>query len=447
MLRASLLALLCALTLGSPAAAQPVSTAFTYQGTLSNAGSPYVGSFDLRVSLHPDAISAVELNFVDLPNQATDAEGRFTATLDFALTPPPGAHLALYVRTPHDPTDTAPFTLLTPRQPVTATPFSLYTNFSLFAEDTNNFGSLPPSSYRDASLLSAGTLPSARLSGTYSNPVGFTNPGNAISGSGAALTALNAGNITTGTLSPARGGTGSSVTSATIGHVLKWNGFAFSAQPDTDTNTTYSAGAGLALTGTTFSIPGNAVTSTMLVSDANALAKVSGGTLTSDGTNVTATNRVFANDFVFNAVQTSYLMISQAAFVGRDGIGVRSTTGSGGASPDASTASGIAAPVNLPHGCTITAIDYYVVDNNAADLTCALLTQAPGSNSFTILASTTSSGASTSVQTRTVSPLSIAIDNSTTSYQVIFDPSATWSDATMTVKAVRITYTLPRPAR
>lgn len=346
----SVLFALSALIFVGSARAQSIGTAFTYQGALTSNGQPYTGTLDLRVGLHADAVNPSALNIVTIPALVVDAEGRFSAVLDFAMVPPPGSYLQLYVRSPADPTDTAPFVALNPRQAVVPTPHAMRAQRAAGADDADTLGGLPPSSYRDAGQLTAGTLPAARLSGTYTNSLILNNPANTFSGSGtnllnlnasnlsvgtlptgrlagtyssaltlsnaansftgsgAGLTALNAGNISTGTLSPARGGTGSSTTLATVGSVLKWNGTAFTPQADNDT--LYTAGSGLALAGTVFSIPANGVTSNMiadftleavdfgfnvvnaaaLASDTVSLVKVSGGAMQTDGTNVSIGN-------------------------------------------------------------------------------------------------------------------------------------------------------------
>ncbi|MEK7545874.1 MAG: tail fiber domain-containing protein [Patescibacteria group bacterium] len=56
----------------------------------------------------------------------------------------------------------------------------------------------------NASQLTSGTVPSGRISGTYSSAVTFNNVANSFTGSGAGLTTLNASNISSGTLADAR---------------------------------------------------------------------------------------------------------------------------------------------------------------------------------------------------------------------------------------------------
>jgi hypothetical protein len=68
-----------------------------------------------------------------------------------------------------------------------------------------------------------------------------------------------------------------SATAPTAGQALKWNGSAWA--PSADNDTTYGAGAGLALTGTTFSIAPNGVVTSMLADGAATSAKIADGTI------------------------------------------------------------------------------------------------------------------------------------------------------------------------
>ncbi|MCX5691151.1 MAG: hypothetical protein NTV94_15420 [Planctomycetota bacterium] len=291
---ALLLASLVSFSLVQTAPAQ-ISTAFTYQGQLKSIGSTYTGSADVRIRLFPSLSATTQIGPTLEANDVACDGGNFSVLLDFLQAVPGGAAIELSVRTPHDPTNRLLFTTLSPRQLVTGAPQAYRAEESSLADSATvaanalKLGGQLPSFYQDVSNFTTGTLASGRLSGNYTQGVGFTNPGNAFAGSGAGLTALHAGNIATGILSPARGGTGSSIASATVGNVLKWTGSAFTAQPET----AYLAGTGLSLSGTTFSIPDNAITSAMLLngsisnldlaSDAASLGKVSGGALTISG--------------------------------------------------------------------------------------------------------------------------------------------------------------------
>ena len=274
---------------------QTLGTAFTYQGELQSGSIPYTGSADIQFRAFTTASGVVtigpEITLSDIDCNA----GRFTATLDFLQELPAGSHLEIRVRTPHDPTNTIPFTTLIPRQaflPAPQATLAARAETAATALNASQFAGNAPSFYQNAANLSAGSIPSARLTGTYSSILSLTNASNTFAGSGALLSNLNAASIATGTLSPARGGTGTSIAAATTGSVLKWNGSAFVAGADNDT--LFAAGSGLALSGTTFSIPTNGVIGAMIAGDTieavdlavdpASLAKVSSNFLFTNGT-------------------------------------------------------------------------------------------------------------------------------------------------------------------
>ncbi len=126
----TLLKLMCVTTLLAvtchPAQGQ-VGTEFTYQGQLADAGVPLGGAVDLVFVLMDAETGGTTIGSMQIDNVPLDA-GRFTVQLDFG----PGAFdgakrwLRIEVRSPHDPTDNEPFTLLDPRQPLTATPYAMF---------------------------------------------------------------------------------------------------------------------------------------------------------------------------------------------------------------------------------------------------------------------------------------------------------------------------------
>ncbi|MFZ2873038.1 MAG: hypothetical protein WAZ94_00995 [Phycisphaerales bacterium] len=199
------------------ASAQPMTTAFTYQGELRNSGTPATGPHDLRFRLYDAAAGGVQVGPTLCSDNVSMADGRFTVELDF------GSQFAGQLRfleielradTGLNCTDAGGFVTLAPRQPLTGTPnalFALNAATASTAASATNAGQLNGQSaayYQNAANLSTGTVPDARLSGMYSGLLTLSNAGNAITGvftgSGAALTGLNASNIANGTVGDAR---------------------------------------------------------------------------------------------------------------------------------------------------------------------------------------------------------------------------------------------------
>ncbi len=281
----------------APVHAQPFGTGFVYQGELKQGGTLASGTFDLQFRLFDSLADGSQLGPTLCSNNVDVDTGRFTASLDFG--PQFNGQqrfLEILVR-PDTGTgceDAGGYTTLIPRQPLSPAPHAVYAETAGTALNASLFNGQGASFFQNAANISSGTLGTGRLSGAYTNALTLSNAGNSFSGIGTGLTALNAANVSSGTLTPARGGTGTSVGAATTGHVLKWNGSAFTPQADSDT--TYSAGSGMLLTGTSFSIPTSGVTSTMildgnvfgtdLASDLSGLLKVSGGAMRTDGTSV-----------------------------------------------------------------------------------------------------------------------------------------------------------------
>lgn len=108
------------------AGAGPVSTAFTYQGFLENAGAPANAAFDMRFALLDD-LNNIVAGPICIDNVAVSA-GIFSVQLDFgAQFDGRARRLAISVR-PGGPVGdcaTGTYTPLTPAQPLTATPYAL----------------------------------------------------------------------------------------------------------------------------------------------------------------------------------------------------------------------------------------------------------------------------------------------------------------------------------
>jgi hypothetical protein len=189
------------------ALAAPQTGVFTYQGELATGGSPANGSFDMQFRLLDANVGGVQIG-ATLTNLALSVtNGRFVTQLDF-----PGAFagderwLEIAVR----PAGGGAYTVLTPRQRLTSAP---YGTFALNAGNASNAATAanalalngqPAGFYLNANNLTAGTVPSARVSGGYSNALNFSNAGNVFVGNGAGLTGLNAASLSSGTLSDGR---------------------------------------------------------------------------------------------------------------------------------------------------------------------------------------------------------------------------------------------------
>jgi hypothetical protein len=118
---------------GAPLLA-PVGTVFTYQGFITDNGSPANGNHNLRFELYDSASSGSQVGPTVTKNSVAVSDGYFTVELDFgdefngtAL------WLAIEVQGPGDPG----YTTLNPRQALNAAPFAL---FALNIPVHNHFG-------------------------------------------------------------------------------------------------------------------------------------------------------------------------------------------------------------------------------------------------------------------------------------------------------------------
>lgn len=193
----------------APAAAQPLTTAFTYQGEIDQSGTPASGHFDLRFRLYDTASNGTQLGSTLCAPNLLLTSGRFTVALDFgAQFSGQQRFLEIELRptTGLDCSNPAGFTTLSPRQPLTAAPFASYAltaGTALASTNASQLNGQSPSYYTNAANLT-GTLPSAALSGPYAGAVNFTNTSNTFTGDGSALSSLNASSLNSGTIPAAR---------------------------------------------------------------------------------------------------------------------------------------------------------------------------------------------------------------------------------------------------
>lgn len=114
-------AVIC-LILCAVSAAWAQTTAFTYQGRLTDAGNPANGDYDLQFTLF-DALVGGTQQGIQTRNPVTASAGVFTVTLDFGAVFTGGdRYLEIGVR----PANSAiAYTVLAPRQAITATPYAM----------------------------------------------------------------------------------------------------------------------------------------------------------------------------------------------------------------------------------------------------------------------------------------------------------------------------------
>jgi hypothetical protein len=131
--------------------AQAVSTAFTYQGRLTDGGSPANGEYDFRFMLYDAATAGSQVGSTVLKGNTDVTDGLFTVELDFGSGIFTGGarYLAIGVRPG---SSTGAYTTLLPRQALTPAPYALslrpgaqviseeYGGDAVYAENTTSSG-------------------------------------------------------------------------------------------------------------------------------------------------------------------------------------------------------------------------------------------------------------------------------------------------------------------
>lgn len=126
--------------------AQPLGTAFTYQGRLNDAGAPASGAFDLQLVLYDAPVGGSQAGPVLTRDDVAVASGLFTATLDFgAVFGGNKRFLEVGVRPG---ASSGAYTILSPRQELTPAPNAVFSSTAPwtglsgkpagFADDTDN---------------------------------------------------------------------------------------------------------------------------------------------------------------------------------------------------------------------------------------------------------------------------------------------------------------------
>ncbi|HKX84045.1 MAG TPA: hypothetical protein VJL58_07495, partial [Pyrinomonadaceae bacterium] len=121
------------------------TTSFTYQGSLTDAGSPANGSFQMQFKLF-DALSGgtqIGSTIPDVPVTATN--GVFKASLNFGSVPLSGANRWLEIAVRHNSGES--YTTLSPREQIASSPYSVRTLSAAMADDSQKLGGVAASEY------------------------------------------------------------------------------------------------------------------------------------------------------------------------------------------------------------------------------------------------------------------------------------------------------------
>jgi hypothetical protein len=105
-----------------PAAVSAQTTAFSYQGALTDQGSPGNGNYDMAFKLYDSLVGTNQIGPTVTINSVHVANGIFAVKLDFGLGPfsGPDRYIEISVRPPQ-----GSFTVLTPRTQILSSPYAL----------------------------------------------------------------------------------------------------------------------------------------------------------------------------------------------------------------------------------------------------------------------------------------------------------------------------------
>jgi len=163
--------------------ADPLGTAFTYQGQLIANGLPANGTYDFIFALYNSASSGSEIGTPVVTNGLSVSNGLFTTSIDFGTQfNGTATWLAISVRTNNNPSG---YNLLTPRQPLTPAPNALFASTSANATTASSVvnGVITTGTYADPAWITslAGSKITGNIGGNAANITGML-PASQLSG-------------------------------------------------------------------------------------------------------------------------------------------------------------------------------------------------------------------------------------------------------------------------
>src|SRR5438067_10578803 len=159
------------LALIMPVAVFAQTTSFTYQGRLTEGGTPANNTYDLQFALFDSLVGGNQIGATQTLSIVAVTGGVFNVQLDFGVNAFPGANrfLEIGVR----PTGGSSFTVLSPRQQISATPYAIRT---LSATTADALSSACAGCVQDSQI---GSVAGSKVTGTVSNATAATNATNA----------------------------------------------------------------------------------------------------------------------------------------------------------------------------------------------------------------------------------------------------------------------------
>src|SRR3989442_14037248 len=116
------------------------TSAFSYQGRLTDGGTPANGNYDLQFALWDSLSGGSQIGVPQNFSNIGVSSGIFTVTLDFGANAFPGANRFLEINARLS--GASAFTLLTPRQQITSTPYAVRSANATLADTSTNASQL-----------------------------------------------------------------------------------------------------------------------------------------------------------------------------------------------------------------------------------------------------------------------------------------------------------------
>ena len=165
-------------------AANSQTTAFTYQGNLTDGGNPANGSFQMQFKLFDALAGGAQIGSTITNVPVTAAAGAFTARLDFGAPALTGANRWIEIAVRRNATES--YVTLSPREQIASSPYAVRTLSAAMADDSQKLGGVNAAEYLTAtnangSFIRNGSSPQTASfnitgNGTFGGQLGVNTP-------------------------------------------------------------------------------------------------------------------------------------------------------------------------------------------------------------------------------------------------------------------------------